>query len=134
MRACVGCGKDSVVTLGGKPSCWDCFLTWKEGVGGGLAHLNRSNTVELSRLCAPRKGLCRLGIRLWREFVFPRLGKNFAISYADSDLHSGATYRFDGWGRSPRKSHSGTDRRSGRQGRNKWVWVWPAHGAAEVSA
>lgn len=102
----------------------------RDGVGGGLHHLNRENTRELSRLCASRPGLCRLGIRLWREFVFPQLGVPFAISYQDADLHNGATYRFDGWGRSPVQSHSGTDSRSGRRGRDKWVWVWPAAGAA----
>jgi hypothetical protein len=96
-----------------------------DGVGGGLLHLNRANAVELSRLCAARPGLCRLGIRLWREFVFPLLGCEAAISYQDADLHSGDTYRFDGWARSPAIAHSGTDTRSGRPGRDKWVWVWP---------
>lgn len=100
----------------------------RDGVGGGLGHLNRSNTIELSRLCAARPGLSRLGIRMWREFVFPALGYPFAISYQDADMHSGNTYRFDGWGRSPQKSHSGSDSRSGRQGRDKWVWVWPPDG------
>ena len=104
----------------------------KDAVGGGLAHLGRHNTIELSRLCARRAGLCRLGIRLWREFVFPALGLAYAISYQDADMHSGATYRFDGWGRSPLKSRSGTDSRSGRKGRDKWVWVWPAQGAAHA--
>jgi antitoxin VapB len=66
------------------------------------------------------------GIRLWREFVFPALGVPFAISYQDADMHSGRTYRFDGWERSPMISRSGSDARSGRQGRRKWVWVWPA--------
>lgn len=102
----------------------------RDAVGGGLKHLNRSNAIELSRLCAARPGLSRLGIRLWREFVFPALGYPFAISYQDADVHRGGTYRFDGWGRSPEKSHSGTDSRSGRRGRDKWVWVWPAEGAA----
>lgn len=101
----------------------------QDAVAGGLPHLNRANTIELSRLCAARPGLCRVGLRLWREFVFPALGKEFAISYQDADLHSGATYRFDGWGRAPKIAHSGTDARSGRKGRDKWVWVWPASGA-----
>lgn len=101
----------------------------RERVGGGLPHLNRLNSVELARLCAARPGLCRVAIRLWREFVFPKLGARYAISYQDADLHNGATYRFDGWGRSPRIAHSGTDTRSGRPGRDKWVWVWPKEGA-----
>lgn len=103
----------------------------RDAVAGGVPHLNRSNTVELSRLCASRSGLCRVGLRLWREFVFPALGYDFAVSYQDADLHSGATYRFDGWGRAPLKAHSGTDARSGRKGRDKWIWVWPASGATQ---
>lgn len=106
----------------------------RDGVGGGLYHLNRENCRELSRLCASRPGLCRLGIRLWREFVFPQLGAPYAISYQDADLHSGATYRFDGWGRSPQQARSGTDQRSERKGRDKWVWVWPAAGAIQAGA
>jgi hypothetical protein len=116
----------------------------RDGVGGGLHHLCRSNALELSRLCGARPGLCRLGIRLWREFVFPLLGVPYAISYQDADLHNGATYRFDGWVRSPKKAHSGAagktstfylsaDRDARRPGRDKWVWVWPPSGA-EVAA
>lgn len=95
----------------------------RECVGGGLKHLTRQNTIELSRLCAARSGLCRVMIRLWREFVFPQLGYEYAISYQDADLHTGNTYRFDGWKREAR-SRSGTDSRSGRKGRDKWIWVW----------
>ena len=46
-----------------------------------------------------------------------------AISYQDADLHNGDTYRFDGWKREGYSS-SGNDSRSGRKGRNKWIWVW----------
>ncbi len=103
----------------------------RECVGGGLSHMTREDTVELSRLCAERPGLCRVAVRLWREFVFPELpipgrpGARYAqaISYQDADLHNGNTYRFDGWTREA-FSHSGTDARSGRKGRNKWIWVW----------
>ena len=91
---------------------------------GGAHHLTRENTVELSRLCAARSGLCRVMLRMWREFVFPQLGFEYAISYQDADLHNGNTYRFDGWERVS-FARSGTDTRSGRPGRNKWVWVWP---------
>jgi antitoxin VapB len=109
-----------------------CVLTYgcliATHVGGGLSHITRQNGVELSRLCAVRSGLCRVGIRLWRDFVFPTLGVSFAISYQDADLHSGNTYRFDGWRRSG-FSRSGTDvRGGGRRGRNKWIWVWPPIG------
>ena len=93
-------------------------------VGGGMVHLTRDNTIELSRLCAARPGLCRVMLRLWREFVFPALSYDFAVSYQDADLHTGNTYRFDGWYRAA-FAHSGTDTRSGRLGRDKWVWVWP---------
>lgn len=92
-------------------------------VGGGCSWLTRENTIELSRLCAARAGLCRVALRLWREFVFPALGYPFAISYQDADLHNGNTYRFDGWKRIGR-SKSGVDTRSGRKGRDKIIWLW----------
>lgn len=97
----------------------------REGVGGeGAEHLNRENTIELARLCAARPHLCRAALRLWREFVFPALGYRYAMSYQDADLHNGATYRFDGWKRIAFARAGGTDARSGRVGRDKWVWVW----------
>lgn len=92
------------------------------GGGHGLP-LGRDNTLELARLAAARSGLCRVALRLWREFAFPQLGMPNAISYQDADLHNGNTYRFDGWRRIGR-SRSGTDQRSGRVGRDKWVWLW----------
>lgn len=95
---------------------------------GGKTGLTRENAIELSRLCAARPGLCRVALRLWREFVFPSLGYQFAISYQDADLHNGNTYRFDGWKRSSEMSRSGTDSRSGRVGRNKWIWIWKSDG------
>lgn len=91
--------------------------------GGGL-DLFREDAIELSRLCASRSGLCRVTLRLWREFVFPSLGYVHAISYQDANLHGGDTYRFDGWQRAA-YSRSGTDTRTQRPGRNKWIWVWP---------
>lgn len=95
----------------------------REVVGGGNQHLTRANTCELSRLCAERPGLSRVALRLWREFTFPQLGYTHAISYQDADMHSGNTYRFDGWERIGFSS-SGTDQRSGRKGRRKWIWLW----------
>lgn len=98
----------------------------RENVGGGCDWLTRENTIELARLCAVRPGLCRVALRLWREFVFPTLGKAYAMSYQDADLHTGATYKNDGWKRCGTIARSGTDSRSGRKGRNKWVWVYPS--------
>jgi hypothetical protein len=95
------------------------------GVVGSCPWMTRENTIELSRLCASRSGLCRVALRLWREFVFPALGYEYAVSYQDADLHNGHTYRFDGWERVGR-SRSGTDTRSGRPGRDKWIWAWPS--------
>jgi antitoxin VapB len=95
----------------------------RERVGGTDLDLTRENTVELSRLCAARGGLNRVALRLWREFVFPTLGYQYAISYQDAQLHTGNTYRFDGWRRIGFSS-SGTDSRSGRKGRRKFVWLW----------
>lgn len=96
----------------------------RDHVGGGLGHMTRTDTIELSRLCAARAGLCRVMLRMWRELVFPSLDYRFAISYQDADLHNGNTYRFDGWKRSPEKSRSGTDARHGKKGRVKWIWYW----------
>ena len=95
----------------------------REHVGGGLSHINRTNGVELSRLCAGEPWACRVVLRLWRELVFPGLGRQYAISYQDANMHTGNVYRFDGWARCGYSS-SGTDSRSGRKSRNKWIWVW----------
>jgi hypothetical protein len=98
----------------------------RERVGGGLGHLTRDNAIELSRLCAARPGLCRVALRLWREFVLPTLANRVAISYQDADMHNGNTYRFDGWKRGPNLARSGgEDQRTGRKGRNRWIWVYP---------
>lgn len=88
--------------------------------------LTRDNTCELSRVCAARRDLCRVVLRLWREFVFPTLGYQYAISYQDAVLHSGDLYRFDGWTCIVERAHSGVDARSGRVGRTKKVWLWTA--------
>lgn len=109
----------------GKPVALACTSSLiRERVGGGLSHMTRENTVELSRLCAGERWANRVALRLWRECVFPGTGATFAISYQDADIHNGNTYRFDGWERAGFSS-SGTDSRSGRSGRRKWIWVWP---------
>lgn len=97
----------------------------RERVGGGLSHLTRENTIELSRLCAGEPWACRVALRLWREAVFPGTGYAHAISYQDAVMHTGNVYRFDGWIRAGYSS-SGTDSRSGRKGRRKWIWLWTA--------
>lgn len=43
-------------------------------------------------------------------------------------LHRGEIYRCDGWRRAA-FSHSGTDQRSRRKGRNKWIWIYPPDAA-----
>jgi antitoxin VapB len=95
----------------------------RECVGGGMGHLTRDNTVELSRLCAAEPWACRVALRLWREVVFPGIGVPYAVSYQDAVMHSGNIYRFDGWKREGFSS-SGTDQRTGRKGRRKWIWLW----------
>lgn len=98
----------------------------RDHVGGGNGWLTRENCVELARLCSGRPALCRAMLRLWRELVFPTLRKPHAMSYQDADLHTGATYRNDGWERVGEVCRGGsTDQRSGRVGRRKWVWVYP---------
>lgn len=88
-----------------------------------LCGLTRANTIEVSRLCAARSGLCRVVLRLWRELVFSTMGYDYVISYQDESQHNGNTYRFDGW-KVLTRTRSGTDQRSGRHGRNKTVWYW----------
>lgn len=101
------------------------------------AGLSRVEAFELARLCASRPHLCRVMLRLWREFVFPPLcrvhGWQWAISYQDQGLHTGNTYRFDGWVQLG-QSHSGTDTRSGRKGRNKTIWGWNESHEARASS
>ena len=99
------------------------------------AGLTRAEAGELARLCAAAPGLNRVMLRLWREMVFPaiaaRTGWVWAVSYQDAVIHSGATYRMDGWVRLG-KSRSGTDARSGRKGRSKVIWGWHADPAARA--
>ncbi len=90
-----------------------------ERVGG----LTRVEAIEVARLCAARTNLCRVVLRLWREMVFPTMSYRYAVSYQDEGLHTGHTYRFDGW-HAIARSRSGPDRRTGRQGRNKTIWAW----------
>lgn len=96
--------------------------------------MTRSNTIELSRLCADRKGLCRVALRLWEQFVFPGLRAQVAISYQDADLHNGNTYRFSGWERVGFCRAGGADPRSGRPGRDRVVWAWPPGACARLQA
>ena len=95
--------------------------------------LARSDAIELSRVCAERPDLCRVAVRLWREFVFPTTGRAWAISYQDAVIHGGNLYRFDGWVRLG-FSHSGKDTRTGRPGRDKYVWAWNADPAIRAAS
>lgn len=110
-------------------ACTTTSTLMNRNIGGGLTHITRANALELSRLCAVRPGLCRVALRLWREFVFPGLGVPIVISYQDADLHNGNTYRFDGWERLA-YCRGTPDRRSGREARNKYVWAWPRGASA----
>jgi len=103
--------------------------------------LTRDQAFELARVCAVRPGLCRVAVRLWREFVFPAMcdserGRVWAISYQDAVIHSGALYRHDGWVRLG-TTRSGTDKRGRegtRRGRSKVVWGWTGNAAAMAAA
>jgi len=101
------------------------------------AGLTRAEAVELARLCAARPALCRVMLRMWREFVFVPACEfrtwRWAVSYQDERVHTGDTYRFDGWVRLAR-SRSGTDKRSGRCGRNKTIWGWHADPMVRAAA
>jgi antitoxin VapB len=94
----------------------------------GMEWLPRETTTELSRVCAERRDLCRVAVRLWREFAFLRIreerGHDWAVSYQDSSFHVGDLYRFDGWVKLGRFKSGGKDPRTGRKGRAGWVWGW----------
>lgn len=89
------------------------------------AGFTRAEAVELARLCSSRDDMNRMMLRAWRVAVFPAYGHPWAVSYQDEALHSGNTYRLDGWIQIGR-SRSGTDSRSGRKGRSKTIWGWHA--------
>lgn len=98
--------------------------------------LSRNEAFELARVCAARPGLCRVAVRLSREFVFPAVAAasnmSWAISYQDAVQHTGDLYRNDGWARIGRTS-SGTDQRGRegtRRGRRKVVWGWTGDAVA----
>lgn len=99
-----------------------------------VAGLPRDDVVELARVCAVRRDLNRVMVRLWREFVFPAIcrewGASWAISYQHATMHTGDLYRFDGW-KQLGKSRSGIDKRSGRKGYSKVIWGWPLNPAQE---
>lgn len=93
-------------------------------VGAGWECLTRENTIELSRLCAARRELTRAMLRLWRELIFPSLGKVHAVSYQDAAMHRGDLYRFDGWRRLG-ETRSGMDARAvGYRCRRRVIWGW----------
>jgi len=97
------------------------------------AGLSRAEAIELARLCAADPSYCRPALRLWREFVFPHARRPWAVSYQDEALHTGNTYRFDGWVPLAR-SRSGVDRNSGRPGRKKTIWGWHRDASARRAA
>lgn len=96
----------------------------------GSTGLRRDEVVELARLCAARRDLCRPMLRLWREMLLPAIaeahGRWAAVSYQDEALHSGDIYRFDGWMLLGRAGRGGApDKRTGRIPRRMKVWGWP---------
>lgn len=100
------------------------------------AGFTRAEAIELVRVCAIRPDLCRVLVRLWREFVFPDYDQPWAVSYQDAVAHRGDLYRFDGWtivgrsssGTDPRKTVNGEP----RKGRNKNIWGF-THDAAALA-
>lgn len=103
----------------------------------GMDFLPRHSTTELSRVCAARRDINRVTLRLWREFAWPSIcqaiSHEWAVSYQDRDLHSGDLYRFDGWVPLGRFASGGMDQRTGRKGRKGIVWGWHADPAVRAS-
>lgn len=109
-------------------------------IPAATAGLTRDQALELARVCAARPDLCRVALRLWREFVFGAItrswGTPWAISYQDAVEHTGNLYRHDGWVRMG-YSASGTDTRGRgdkRQGRKKVIWGWHADPLVRAAA
>ncbi|HMQ38986.1 MAG TPA: hypothetical protein PKA33_01510 [Amaricoccus sp.] len=97
----------------------------------GNTGIERTECVELARLCAAGPHICRPMLRLWREFLFPAIAaahaRSCAVSYQDRALHNGDIYRFDGWRKAGTGGGGGPDSRTGRPGRKMNIWVWPPH-------
>lgn len=95
----------------------------------GQTGIRRGQCVELTRLCAARRDLCRPMLRLWREMLFPAIaaahGREIAVSYQDEALHTGDVYRFDGWLLLGKGGGGGSDARTGRKARRMKIWGWP---------
>lgn len=95
----------------------------------GQTGITRAEAVELVRLCAVRRDLCRPMLRLWREMVLPGIAsvhhRRIAVSYQDEALHTGDIYRFDGWQLLGKGGGGGIDARTGRSGRKMKIWGWP---------
>ena len=104
-----------------------------ELIASTCAGMDRYTAIELARLCAIRPDLLRPMLRLWREFVFPCFGRQWAVSCQDRAAHAGNTYRFDGWIVVKDRASSGSDSRSGRKGRVKQIWGWHADPAARAA-
>lgn len=102
----------------------------------GQTGIRRDQCVELMRLCAARRDLCRPMLRLWREMIFPALAaahhREIAVSYQDEALHSGDLYRFDGWFLLGKGGGGGRDSRTGRPGRKMKIWAWPPDAASAL--
>src|SRR5262245_3710714 len=90
----VGNGFAHALRHEGKPVA---VIATSELIAPEVCGLTRLEALEVSRVCASRRDLCRVVLRLWREFVFPQLDRPWAISYQDAVLHNGNLYRFDGW-------------------------------------
>ncbi len=95
----------------------------------GDTKLERFEVVELCRLCAAGPGWNRVMLRLWREGLFPEIARaqrrQWAVTYQDESLHTGDTYRFDGFVEIGKGGGGGQDSRSGRKGRSLKIWGWP---------
>ncbi|CAO3447952.1 hypothetical protein [Azospirillum argentinense] len=103
------------------------------------AGLSRAEAFELGRVCAVAPDWCRVAVRLWRMTIYPSIcharDHQWAISYQDALLHSGDLYRHDGWARIAfARGSSSTDQRTGRKGRDKWIWGWHANPAVRRAA
>lgn len=94
--------------------------------------LTRANAFELSRLCGPGRGMCSMAMKLWRQFAYPEIVRQWktpwVISYQDATRHKGTLYRYDHWVVLGYSSGGGDPRAAAGtvNARKRVIWGWNA--------
>ena len=86
-------------------------------------NLYRDDAVELARLCSADPAWTRVALRVWREAVWPPYRRKWAITYVEDHVHTGDTFRFDGWRRLARVGPA-REPQTGRKTGPKTIYGW----------